>query len=130
MRERRFIEGIKGLSSHRPPEIFTTAIDWGALDPGSVAVDIGGNVGDLTLTLAKAFPHLNYVVQDRENQILQAEKFWAAELPEAVNSNKVKLQTYDFFTPQPVKNAAVYFMRFIIHDWPDTESKKNYAKCP
>ena len=26
----------------------------------------------------------------------------------------------DFFQPNPVKNAAIYFMRAILHDWPDS----------
>lgn len=26
---------------------------------------------------------------------------------------------HDFFTPQPVKDAAVFLMRYIMHDWPD-----------
>ena len=28
-------------------------------------------------------------------------------------------QIHDFCEPQPVKNAGVYFMRRIMHDWPD-----------
>lgn len=30
---------------------------------------------------------------------------------------------HDFFKDQPVKDAAVYFLRYIIHDWPDSEVK-------
>lgn len=26
---------------------------------------------------------------------------------------------HDFFSPQPVKNASVFLLRNIIHDWPD-----------
>lgn len=26
---------------------------------------------------------------------------------------------HDFFTPQPVKNAGVFLLRYILHDWPD-----------
>ena len=26
---------------------------------------------------------------------------------------------HDFFTPQPVKDASVFLLRNIIHDWPD-----------
>ena len=36
---------------------------------------------------------------------------------------RVKLQTHDFFTPQPVKNAAVFFLRFVLHDWPAEKAK-------
>jgi len=31
---------------------------------------------------------------------------------------------HDFFEPQPVKSAAIYYMRVVIHDWPDAESLK------
>lgn len=30
------------------------------------------------------------------------------------------VQGHDFFTPQPIKNARVYFMRMILHDWSDS----------
>lgn len=26
---------------------------------------------------------------------------------------------HDFFAEQPIKNADVFFMKFILHDWPD-----------
>lgn len=31
---------------------------------------------------------------------------------------------HDFFQPQPVKDASVFFLRHIIHDWPDTYARK------
>ncbi|KZT74220.1 S-adenosyl-L-methionine-dependent methyltransferase [Daedalea quercina L-15889] len=31
----------------------------------------------------------------------------------------MELLAHDFFTEQPVKGAAVYFLRYILHDWPD-----------
>jgi hypothetical protein len=39
----------------------------------------------------------------------------------------VKLQVHNFFEPQPVKDAAVYFMRVVIHDWPDVTAKEILA---
>jgi len=27
--------------------------------------------------------------------------------------------SHDFFTPQPIKGARIYYLRFILHDWPD-----------
>ena len=63
-------------------------------------------------------------------------QFWQQSLPEALENGQVILQGTcdfhhklnfdtdlakgnDFFTGQPVKNAAVYFMRMILHDWSD-----------
>lgn len=30
---------------------------------------------------------------------------------------------HDFFQPQPVKDAAVFFMRVVLHDWPTTSCR-------
>ena len=44
------------------------------MSPGSTVVDVGGGVGIVALILAKAFPHLRYVVQDVEKVIMDAQK--------------------------------------------------------
>jgi hypothetical protein len=31
-------------------------------------------------------------------------------------------KVHDFFTSQPIKNASVFLLRFIIHDWTNAES--------
>jgi hypothetical protein len=31
---------------------------------------------------------------------------------------------HDFFQPQPIKDASVFFLRFVVHDWPDVYAKK------
>ncbi|KAL0952694.1 hypothetical protein HGRIS_006932 [Hohenbuehelia grisea] len=91
-RGRRFVTAMKGGGERFPPEIFTSAIDWKALEPGSTVVDVGGNVGSVTLPIAKSFPHLHYVVQDLEHVIPEAKEFWKANLPEALSENRVELQ--------------------------------------
>ena len=30
---------------------------------------------------------------------------------------------HDFFTSQPITNAAVFFLRVILHDWPDAHAR-------
>lgn len=45
-------------------------------------------------------------------------QFWEREYPESLADGRVQLQTHDFFKPQPVKNAAAFFLRFVLHDWP------------
>ncbi|KAJ6629327.1 hypothetical protein B0H10DRAFT_1700489, partial [Mycena sp. CBHHK59/15] len=44
---------------------------------------------------------------------------WRAKCPELLDSAAVQFQVHDFFTPQPVKDAAVFFLRVVLHDWPD-----------
>lgn len=118
----RFAEAMQGTLDRYPEVIFTTALDWAALKDDEVAVDVGGGTGNLTLLLAKAFPHLKYVVQDLKEVIPEAEKLWAAEYPGSIANGRVALQVHDIFKPQPIKAAAVYYMRFILHDWNTSKS--------
>lgn len=32
---------------------------------------------------------------------------------------RVEAQAHDFFTEQPIKGARAYYMRSVLHDWPD-----------
>ncbi|KAJ3927862.1 MAG: S-adenosyl-L-methionine-dependent methyltransferase [Lentinula lateritia] len=107
-----------------PPEIFTSGIDGDALETNGVVVDVGGGSGLVTLALKKAYPKLRYVIQDLEPTIAAAGKVWDEKDPEAVKIGQVQLQVHNFFTPQPIKDAAVYFLRLIIHDWPDEDARK------
>ncbi|KAF7303731.1 4-O-methyltransferase 1 [Mycena indigotica] len=126
-RARRFAVGMKGGGEMFPTSIFTEGISGDKLPKDSLVVDVGGSVGSVTLKLAEAFPHLRFVVQDLHKEITEGEKFWADLNPTAIANGQVKLQVHNFFEPQPVENAAVYFMRVIIHDWPDSNAKSILA---
>ncbi|KAI0057865.1 S-adenosyl-L-methionine-dependent methyltransferase [Artomyces pyxidatus] len=121
-RGRRFVSAMTGGAALFPSTIFTDGFDWKALKEGSVVVDVGGNVGTVTLTIAKSFPHLKYIVEDQEKVIsTSAHKFWEEQSPESLTSGQVSLKVQNFFEPQAVKNAAVYFMRMVLHDWPNSK---------
>ncbi|GAA6061649.1 hypothetical protein JCM10212_002526 [Sporobolomyces blumeae] len=91
---------------------------------GAKVVDVGGGVGHLTLILAEAIPSLKFVVQDRREVIEKdAPHFWETSTTPDVRS-RVEVVPHDFFTPNPIKGADVYFMRAIVHDWPDAEAIK------
>ncbi|KAI3622324.1 hypothetical protein WG66_016002 [Moniliophthora roreri] len=123
MRPRRFATAMKGGGERFPPSIYIEAFDWASLNEGAVVVDVGGGVGPVTLALHKAFPQITCVVQDLPPVISEAQKFWESEAPNAVPSGKVKLQVHNFFEPQAEKNAAVYFLRLVLHDWPNNKSQ-------
>ncbi|KAH9925247.1 O-methyltransferase-domain-containing protein [Fomitopsis serialis] len=91
---------------------------WGDLGEATV-VDVGGGVGSMCLELAKMFPRLRFVVEDLPVSIEKAKSIWNTEVPGAIEAGRTQLITHDFFHEQPVKNAAVYFLRYILHDWPD-----------
>ncbi|GJE87411.1 S-adenosyl-L-methionine-dependent methyltransferase [Phanerochaete sordida] len=95
------------------------AFDWQSLKEDSLVVDVGGGMGGQTLKLAEMYPHLRFIVQDREQVVKAGTAFWDEKMPGALQSGKVTLQAHDFFQPQPVRDAAVFFMRSILHDWAD-----------
>ena len=98
-----FVQSSPGLS-------FTFLIvnyDWPS--DGGTVVDVGGSEGAIMFELSKKFPNLKCIVQD------------LPEVLEGVQQTRenVQFQSHDFFTSQPVKNADVYVLRQILHDWSD-----------
>ncbi|KAJ5669145.1 S-adenosyl-L-methionine-dependent methyltransferase [Penicillium macrosclerotiorum] len=75
-------------------------------------VDVGGGHGHQCIQLGKKYPNLlgRLVLQD---------------LPAAVNKlapiEGVKAVAHDFFEEQPITDAKFYYLRRIMHDWPDRE---------
>ncbi|RAL01564.1 sterigmatocystin 8-O-methyltransferase precursor [Aspergillus ibericus CBS 121593] len=79
-------------------------------------VDVGGGEGHYLHALNEKLPSLpgRLVLQD---------------LPHVVSSIEnppkgTELMPHDFFTPQPVKGARVYYMHWILHDWADEQARK------
>lgn len=86
---------------------------------GTFLVDVGGGLGHELADLHKKHPDIagQLVLQDLPSVISEAQA--SAALPSAI-----KAIAHDFFKPQPAEycGARAYFMRLILHDWPD-------AKC-
>ncbi|KAH9829163.1 S-adenosyl-L-methionine-dependent methyltransferase [Rhodofomes roseus] len=80
---------------------------WESLGEATI-VDIGGGVGSMCMELAKVFSNLRF----------------DAEEPKALETGRVELMVHDFFKEQPVKGAAVYILRCVLHDWPDDDCVK------
>ncbi|KAH9885690.1 S-adenosyl-L-methionine-dependent methyltransferase [Xylariomycetidae sp. FL2044] len=114
-RSRRFANMMKGFSEGRPFDLkyMTDFYPWEEHKNGTV-VDVGGSQGFVSVALARKFPSMSFVVQDLEPVIAGAQ----AAVPSAL-SDRVSFMVHDFFTPQPVLGADVYFFRWIFHNWPD-----------
>lgn len=115
-RARRFA-GAMSLFSSTPalsPCHLMEGYPWSALDD-AVVVDIGGSHGDVAQALAREFPKLRLVVQDLPSVVAGA-----VLQPDL----QLKFMPYDFFDQQPVKDADVYLLRWILHDWPDAYNIK------
>ncbi|KIY43141.1 S-adenosyl-L-methionine-dependent methyltransferase [Fistulina hepatica ATCC 64428] len=117
----RFAVGMQSSRKLEAADAFLGGFNWSTLPAESVIVDVGGSTGHVLLSIARAHPRLRYVLQDREAIIPKAQEFWKRELPSAVADGIVKFQATDFLKDQPEKNAAVFILRQVLHDW-------NYAQ--
>ncbi|KAI1847518.1 hypothetical protein JX266_006370 [Neoarthrinium moseri] len=79
-------------------------------------VDIAGGQGHIMDEVHKLNPQLKgrIIVQDLPST------FEAVPGP----PKGVEFMPYDMFTPQPVKDAHVYYYRHILHDWNDTDASR------
>lgn len=84
--------------------------------------DVGSSIGTVSIPLARAHPHIKLTCQDLEEVTIRAQDIWKNEYPEAISSGQVSLVPLNFFEQTPVKNQDAYYLRNIIHDWPDHES--------
>lgn len=120
-RARRFA-GAMSFMQNMPgfqPAAALDAYDWGAIssesDGAAVVVDVGGSRGDFAFALVERYSSLKVVVQDTPDVVEQGRAILANR---AVSSN-VEFQAHDFFGPQPIQGADAYFLRMVLHDWPD-----------
>ncbi|CAG8064639.1 unnamed protein product [Penicillium salamii] len=76
-------------------------------------VDVGGGIGHQAVGVKQWMPQIvnQIIVQDQE-----------VVVPHAIQQNGVKAMAHDFFQPQPIQGARIYYMRRIIHDWPDEKA--------
>lgn len=80
----------------------------------ATVVDVGGSKGDFALALTELHPNISVIVQDVPSVVEEGRKM-LTERPGLA----LTFQEHDFFETQPVKNADAYFLRMILHDWPD-----------
>lgn len=87
--------------------------DWRSLESATI-VDVGGGYGPISISLAKNFPDLKFIVQDFAGAIAEGPAYVSAEI-----SDRINFMAYDMLTPQTVRNIDVIFFRAIFHNWTD-----------
>lgn len=74
----------------------------------------------MSIALAQSHSNLKrLVVQDYKHTVEEG----AAQLPSNLK-DRVEFMPHNFFDPQPTKEADVYIMRHICHNWSDEASAK------
>lgn len=76
-------------------------------------VDVGGGFGHQSIALRGEVP-------DAPGRIILQDI--PATLQHAISHPGVEVMEQDFFKPQQVREAAIYYMRHIIHDYPDEKA--------
>lgn len=92
-----YLDSLRGLGEDQP-----------------LFVDVGGGVGHQSAALRDELPEgvkNAIIVQDQESVISQA-----------TPKDGIQHMVHDFWTEQPVKGARMYYMRNIMHDWPDEKA--------
>ncbi|KAF5496807.1 O-methyltransferase sol2 [Colletotrichum siamense] len=85
---------------------------WGNLN-GTV-VDVGGGSGKVSITLAKTFPNLNFIVQDSADMHVAGQSLLTDD-----TRGRVTFMQHSFFDPQPVGDAAAFILRACALNWCD-----------
>ncbi|KAH8432997.1 uncharacterized protein LDX57_010632 [Aspergillus melleus] len=120
-RSKQFANYMKNVQNSQGTAIhhLLQGYNWAALGEATV-VDVGGSTCAASIALARAFPSLNFIVQDLPENAANAEAA-IAEQPSSIAS-RISFQAHNFFEDQPYKKADVYLLRMILHDWPKREA--------
>ena len=87
--------------------------DFGSINHGTI-VDVDGSHGQVSIAIAQKYPEIKRVVQDLPDTIIGLD----SQLPEVLK-DRISGMEHDFLTPQPVRGADIYLLRWILHDWSD-----------
>ncbi|PQE29668.1 O-methyltransferase family 2 protein [Rutstroemia sp. NJR-2017a BBW] len=78
-----------------------------------------GGHGTVSQYLARETKDLEFIIQDLPGTVEAGRKTLPVDL-----KSRVRFMEHDFFTEQPVREADVYFFRWILHIWSDGYCKK------
>jgi len=116
----RFNRGLSMFAALHPVVAifpFESVLQAGNSSERPLMVDIGGGRGLALLEMRKGCPSLQgqLILQDRP-EVLDA--ISPQDLPD------VTKMAHDFFSEQPVKNAQMYYIRRVMHDWQDEDAAR------
>ncbi|KAJ7617126.1 S-adenosyl-L-methionine-dependent methyltransferase [Roridomyces roridus] len=121
-RRQRFGFVMDATAAWEPPHTILTGFDWSTLPAGSLVVDVGGGNGNTSMQIARTNPSLRIVVQDLDSAIKGAKLHWQSNFPSHIDNKMVSFQAHNFFTPQPITDASIFLLRYILHNWADEKA--------
>lgn len=115
-----FDQGMVGVHG-RETEAMLTAFDFSEI---KVLADIGGGNGSVLSAVLTQYPTLKAILFDRADVIDRAK----VNLAQVCVADRVQFIAGDFFQSVP-GGADAYFLRHIIHDWNDDQSRTILKNC-
>ncbi|EER29453.1 sterigmatocystin 8-O-methyltransferase precursor, putative [Coccidioides posadasii C735 delta SOWgp] len=117
--------GIWMSAQRESRPIFLDVMDFeGELGQGTnsstvLFVDIGGSKGHQSIALRQRYPGLpgRIIVQDLEHVLAEARQNPLSGF------ESIEAEVYDMFLPQTIKGARAYYLRQVLHDWPNDKCK-------
>ena len=96
-------------------EIYPVAEKLNSSSDRALLVDIGGGVGHDVIAFKERFPDIvgELVVQDLPQVI---------ESIDGALSDGIVAIGHNMFEPQPIRGAKAYYLRTVLHDWPDKQA--------
>jgi hypothetical protein len=85
---------------------------WGDAAKGTL-VDIGGAKGNVAVEICRHLPEIKCIVLDKP-ELIEGNK-----VPDDVPAERLQFVSHDFFTEMSVKDADVYLLGSVLHDWSD-----------
>lgn len=113
-----------GLKWHEMPNIMQSVFgDYKASAEGVLMVDVGGSSGHDLISFHSAHSDVSgrLILEDLPPAVEAAKA--AGEL----DREGIEAVAHDFFTPQPIQGARVYYLKMVLHDWPDEQCKQILA---
>lgn len=99
-------------------QVIKAAVDWSQYND-KVVTDVGGSLGTVAATIREAAPGVSRVI--------------SFDLPEVVGTAKelpgVEFVGGSFFNEGDIPVSDAIFMKHILHDWSDEDSKKILTNC-
>lgn len=115
-----FDQGMVGVHG-RETDAMLAASDFSKIE---VLADIGGGNGSVLAAVLTKYPTLRAILFDRADVIDRAK----VNLAQAGVADRVQFVAGDFFQSVP-SGADAYFLRHIIHDWNDDQSRTILNNC-
>jgi len=110
-----------GLKWHEMPNIISSVFgDYTASAEDVLMVDVGGSSGHDLVSFRSNHPDIpgRLILQDLPEAIE------AAQVAGELQAKNIEAIEHDFFTPEPITGARVYYLKMVLHDWPDEQCKQ------